>query len=80
MGNNHDLPDRTICRTEPYAHGTKGLYVCRVENSYFCRYSLSFGYSFYFCYHDNREEMACCRLTAVDAAEPFTEECVLANP
>jgi hypothetical protein len=53
------LPDRTICRTENYLNGANGLYKCLVENPFFCRYSLSFGYSFYFCYHEDRMEYAC---------------------
>ena len=71
----HDLPDRTICRTELYSLGTKGLYVCKVENSFFCKYSLSFGYTFYFCHHDDREEMADCCHGAVAPTEATAVEC-----
>lgn len=52
-----DLPDRTICRTELYTPGTNGLYVCRVQHPYACRYALSFGYDFFFCYHNDRAAM-----------------------
>ena len=53
-----ELPDRQICRTELYAPGTKGLYVCRTEHPYLCKYALSFGFDFYFCYHDDRSTMS----------------------
>ncbi len=58
MNTTDQLPDQDLCRTEAYSHGMKELYVCKVENSYLCRYSLSFGFSFYFCYHDDRAGMA----------------------
>ena len=56
------LPDKTLCRTEPYSPRTKkGIFICLVENSKSCPYSLGFDSSEYpcrFCYHDNRDEMS----------------------
>lgn len=67
-----DLPDRTICRTELYTPGTNGLYVCRVQHPYACRYALSFGYDFFFCYHDDRASLVATPAEPVQPAEAFT--------
>ena len=58
MATMQEQMDNSDCRTTRYLSLSKDLYLCLSEKHHLCPFSLNFGYSCYFCYHDDRKAMA----------------------